>query len=111
MARVTTAQRYRTGKNNVEDGCQRVSYSYDTNPYDATFGQNTTERLAAARYLLCAANVTVTEMYAYNPAGEVTTKRVQVAGQNTANFDVGCGLLIFCASFTAPSNASGLRRL
>ena len=75
--RVTMIQRYPTGKNNTEDTWQRVTYSYETNPYDATFSQYTTGRLAAVQYSVFAANQVVTEMYSYHPAGAVTAKRLQ----------------------------------
>ena len=35
--RVTMIQRYPTGKNKTEDTCQRVTYSYETNPYEQRF--------------------------------------------------------------------------
>ena len=40
--RVTMIQRYPTGKSNAEDTWQRVTYSYETNPYSTTFSQYTT---------------------------------------------------------------------
>ncbi len=82
--RVTVVQRYPWGKNNSEDLCQHVTYSYDTNPYDSsgTF-QYTLGRLAAAVYPVCAIPAqgwtpSVTEMYSYTPAGLVTIKRMHI---------------------------------
>jgi RHS repeat-associated protein len=80
---VTEIQRYANGKNNAEDMCQRVTYSYDTNPYDSTGKyQYTTGRLTAAVYPVCnvldSTNVSVTEMYSYHPAGAVTIKDLHI---------------------------------
>ena len=85
--RVTMIQRYPTGKNNTEDTWQRVTYTYETNPYDATFSQYTTGRLAAVQYSVFAANQVVTEMYSYHPAGAVTAKQLQTpwSGVNQNN--------------------------
>jgi RHS repeat-associated protein len=87
--RVTMIQRYPNGKNNGEDQCQRVTYSYDTNPYSSTFSNNSHGRLTAARYTpgTCIAS-TLTEMYSYHPAGAVTAKSLQVGslGAMTVNY-------------------------
>ncbi len=40
LKRLTMTQYYPTGTANPEDGCQRVTYSYDTNPYNSTFRMN-----------------------------------------------------------------------
>ena len=80
--RVTEIQRYFA--NGTEDLCQRVTYSYDTNPYDSTGKyQYTTGRLTAALYPVCHVldsngNATVTEMYSYHPAGGVTIKDLHI---------------------------------
>ena len=82
--RVTEIQRYANGKNNAEDMCQRVIYSYDTNPYDSNGTYRyTTGRLAAAVYPVCNVldsngNVSVTEMYSYHPAGAGTIKHLHI---------------------------------
>jgi len=84
--RVLEIQRYPYGKNawQGEDVCSRVTYSYDTNPYDSTGTyQNTTGRLAAAVYPVCHVldsngAVSVTEMYSYHPAGGVTIKHLHI---------------------------------
>ena len=74
--RVTMVQRYPTGKNNAEDTCQRVTYLYDTNPYNSYWSQNTAGRLAVVQYYAgsCPAGVgqSMTEMYMYHPAGAAT---------------------------------------
>jgi RHS repeat-associated protein len=63
----------------------RITYSYDTNPYDSSFSSYTTGRLAAIQYNGCHATTTsgvsgttFTEMYSYHPAGGVTAKRFQI---------------------------------
>jgi YD repeat-containing protein len=50
LSRLTMTQYYPTGTANPEDGCQRVTYSYDTNPYNSTFSQNSYGRLTAVLY-------------------------------------------------------------
>ena len=48
--RVTTVQRYPQGQSNQEDVCQRVTYTYDTNPVNGSFSQNSYGRLTTAQY-------------------------------------------------------------
>jgi RHS repeat-associated protein len=83
LKRVTLLQRFPAGRNSYEDGCSRVTYSYDTNPYDSTGTfQYTRGRLAAVLYPVCnvpgSSGVTVTEMYSYHPAGAVSKKRLHI---------------------------------
>ena len=94
-------QDYPLGTGNPEDGCQRVTYSYDTNPVNPTFSQNSYGRLTAVQYGMpasawymassfCASGGWMTyltvpgtnyatnnfvEMYSYHPAGAVTAKQ------------------------------------
>src|SRR5665213_2469129 len=80
VPRVTQIQRYPTGKNNAEDLCQRVTYTYDTNAVNATFSQNAAGRLTTASYGGgCAGNhyFGATEMYSYNPAGQTIAKQLR----------------------------------
>ena len=88
--RTTMAQYYPTGTANPEDGCQRVTYSYDTNPYSSTFSHNSNGRLTAVLYGASAGSVYApgafctsglftyglvtyfADMYSYHPAGGVT---------------------------------------
>jgi RHS repeat-associated protein len=92
--RVTEVQRYPAGTTppNGEDVCQRVTYTYDTNPVNANFSQNSTGRLTTIQYYGQNANSngqgcgqgqysgynydTFTEMYSYLAAGAVTAKNV-----------------------------------
>ena len=71
------------------DACQQETYSYDTNPYDSSFSQNASGRLAAVQYKggpSC--NTTFTEMYSYGVAP--VTKRLRVTrGTQTFNLDSG----------------------
>ena len=73
--RVTEIQRYPHGKNNSEDTCQQVLYSYGTSAPSAN-------RLTGAQYNLCgvssAAPTTFAESYSYHPAGAVTGKTLSV---------------------------------
>ena len=79
--RVTEVQRYPKGKNNAEDTCQQVKYTYDTNPVNAAFSQNAFGRLTVVQYNICVRghNQAVTEMYSYTPAGKVTAKQVLIS--------------------------------
>jgi YD repeat-containing protein len=79
--RVTQIARYPNGL--TEDTCQRVTFSYDTNPYDATFSQNAKGRLTASQYggTSCTASTLFTEMYSYTAGGRVTSKRLPVAAR------------------------------
>ena len=95
LKRLTTTQSYPTGTGNPEDGCQRVTYSYDTNPYNPSFSQNSVGRLTAVLYGasvgsisapggFCTSELMISsglvtyfaEMYSYHPAGAVTAKRL-----------------------------------
>jgi RHS repeat-associated protein len=107
LSRLTMTQYYPTGTANPEDGCQRVTYSYDTNPINPSFSQNSSGRLTAIQYgantigssvsSFCVAgewtsyiygtagtyaNNTMTsfaEMYSYHPAGGVTAKQLYMS--------------------------------
>jgi RHS repeat-associated protein len=87
LKRLTMIKKYPTGRSNSEDTCQRVTYSYDTNPYSSTFTQNGYGRRTAAQYLTgtCSVGVglNITEMYSYHAAGAVTQKNIAVAGVST----------------------------
>ena len=78
--RVTMVQRYPSGKNNAEDTCQQVTYTYDTNPLNAAFSQNATGRLTTAQYATCVSghSFSAADMYSYHPAGAVTAKQMRV---------------------------------
>jgi len=97
--RVTMISQFPTGQSHAEDTCQRVSYSWDSNPYNATFSQYTQGRLAAIQYTNCHSfsmpdpnspdytdtfgQTTVTENYSYHAAGATTGKQVQLARTST----------------------------
>jgi hypothetical protein len=83
-------QRYPNGRSYAEDLCERVTYSYDTNPLNPSFSLNSTGRLTVAQYgsntlsASCVPGVNPTqlaEMYSYHPAGAVTAKRLQITRQ------------------------------
>jgi YD repeat-containing protein len=74
-----------------EDLCQRVTYTYDSNPVNPYFSNYALGRLTTAQYgdpsaspgtcSIAGASFTggaYTEMYSYHPAGGVTAKRLQV---------------------------------
>jgi len=82
--RVTMVQRY--ASSGYEDTCQRVTYTYDTNPVNGSFSQYSYGRLTTSQYNLCvsgASPATFAEMYSYHPAGAVTAKQLQVARGST----------------------------
>jgi RHS repeat-associated protein len=88
LKRLTMMQYYPLGTANPEDGCQRVTYSYDTNPYVASFSQNSYGRLTAILYgasSFCAQGpgagmqTYFAEAYSYHPAGGVTAKQLLMA--------------------------------
>ncbi len=94
--RVVMVQRFVSG---AEDICQRVAYSYDTNPYNSGFSQNGASRLTAVAYgpvnasgqscIPGVAPTTYVEMYSYHPAGAVISKRLQATRNGiTSNLDV-----------------------
>ncbi len=105
--RVTLIKRGTLDPNNgyqfTEDACQRETYSYDTNPYDGTFSQYTSGRLAAVQYKggypggylggTGTCDITFTEMYSYSQAGAVLKKRLSIMrnvnpyGNLTINLD------------------------
>jgi RHS repeat-associated protein len=88
LGRMTMAQRYYpSGGTLVEDASQRTTYSFDANPYDATYSQHVAGRLAAVQY--SGGNCTslgpprtgcdtMQEMYTYSAAGGMLGKRVRV---------------------------------
>jgi YD repeat-containing protein len=100
--RVTTVQRYPQGQGNQEDVCQRVTYTYDTNPVNGSFSQNSYGRLTTAQYgpgvydgspVFCSPQTwwaadSYVEMYSYHAAGAVTAKQLQL----TRNFSLGYGV-------------------
>jgi len=106
--RVTMVQRYPAGKNNAEDTCQQVTYSYDTNPYNSTFSQNPKGRLTATKYYAgnCPAGVgqSITEMYSYNPPGQVNWKSLQAgtATAQTVNYEYDISGRLTYMGYPAP---------
>ena len=94
LKRLTMTQYYPSGTANPEDGCQRATYSYDTNPYIPIFSQNSYGRLTAVLYgaatgsiyapgAFCTSELFTyglvtyfADMYSYHPAGGVTAKRL-----------------------------------
>jgi RHS repeat-associated protein len=72
-----------------EQLCQRKEFFYDSNPFDASYSENTQGRLAAVRYTPCASVQTFIEMYSYTPGGLTIKKRFRVDrnGFTAANLD------------------------
>jgi RHS repeat-associated protein len=106
------------------------TYSYDTNPYDANYSQNSAGRLTAIQYgainydvVFDAApgSTTFTDMFSYWPAGNVAGKRLRVTkvapypnGQNHTQTAVGDLNMAYAynyegklTSVTYPTDASG----
>ena len=75
--RVTEIKRFFA--NGTEDVCEYVKLSYDTNPYDGTFSQNTQGRVAAEQWgdVSCAGGK-YHHFYSYTAAGRVTKKKLRV---------------------------------
>jgi RHS repeat-associated protein len=82
--RVTMVQKYPTGKNNVEDLCQRVTYTWDTASVAGFTSYNALNRLGTVTYggdavHPCFGNLTkFAEAYSYTAPGPVSVKRLQV---------------------------------
>ncbi len=96
--RVTMVQRFPNGQNSYpyEDYCNRVTYTYDTNPVNPSFSQNSYGRLTTVQYGSTSSTNTgsqygttcvwaqntwghttlFTENYSYHPAGAVRAKMV-----------------------------------
>ena len=110
LKRTTMTQYYPQGVGGAagEDGCQRVTYSYDTNPYNSGFSQNSYGRLTAVLYgastgsmlspgAFCTSSQTISsglmtyfaDMYSYHPAGGVTAKRLWMARGYSWNMNPG----------------------
>jgi hypothetical protein len=71
----------------MEDPCQTLNCSYDTNPFDAMFTQNGWGRLVAVEYKrvlattgcgLESGGAKFVEIYSYTAAGLVAKKRLRV---------------------------------
>ena len=82
----------------VEDVCQRIAYTYDSNPINPYFSQYAAGRLTTVQYgdpsatpAGCATGGGYTEMYSYHPAGGVTVKELQVL--RPAENDLSSGTL------------------
>jgi len=60
----------------AEQTNQRVTYSYDSNPLDGTYSQNTWGRLAAVQFQDTVDNRVMSYQYSYNPAGRVINQRM-----------------------------------
>jgi RHS repeat-associated protein len=91
LKRVTTVRRfisdtaYSLGS---DDPCQRVTYTYDTNPVNSSFSNYSYGRLTTAQYGCpvpeivggstygTASPVSYIDMYSYHPAGGVTAKQI-----------------------------------
>src|SRR5579862_1570416 len=89
-ARLTKVQRYPNGT--TEDTCQQENYYYDSNPFDGSYSQNVSGRLAAVQYYggygggTC--NTTFTEMYSYNSGGARLGKRLRLTRSGLSNLDL-----------------------
>jgi RHS repeat-associated protein len=76
------AVRFYASVSGAEDVCQRVDYTYDSDP--SGFGTNLTGRRATATYHIGAATYSncgdlVTETYGYTPAGALAKKRLALS--------------------------------
>jgi YD repeat-containing protein len=72
---------------------ESYSYSYDTNPFDSAFSQNTQGRIAAVRWGSVATMPgLMTEMYSYTASGKLTAKRLRVnRGGSNADLELHIG--------------------
>ncbi len=110
LNRLTMKQFYPQGQSGSEDGCQRVTYSYDTNPINSSFSQNSIGRLTAILYgavtnnwntsAVCVTgeytnyltgtqytnNSSFAEMYSYHPAGGVIAKQLYLSRQYPTSY-------------------------
>jgi RHS repeat-associated protein len=81
--RVTMIQYYPDpAQPTVEDTCQRMTLTYDTNALDGTFTQNGWGRLTTAQWTEGGCTFgnpdQFTQMYSYTPAGLATKKRLRI---------------------------------
>jgi len=92
LARPTMAQKFRASSGTPEDLCGKVRYFYDSQNLDGTFsGSNLAARLAAVETgCVGERGGLVQELYSYNVAGAVLTKRVRITrGNSTVTKDIG----------------------
>jgi RHS repeat-associated protein len=75
----------------TEDACGRVKYQYDSQDKDGTFaGTNLAGRVASVETGCSTRGGLVQELYSYNVAGAVTTKRVRIVrGSSTVTKNIG----------------------
>ncbi len=73
----------RFSSSGLEDTCNRLDYSYNTNPLDMQFSENAQGRLTVVQWggITCAAGQ-FAEMYSYTVAGAVTKKRLRLTRQS-----------------------------
>ncbi len=73
----------RFASSGLEDTCNRLDYSYNTNPLDIQFSENAQGRLTVVQWggITCAAGQ-FAEMYSYTQAGAVTKKRLRLTRQS-----------------------------
>jgi hypothetical protein len=81
--RVTQLQKYVNSA--TEDATQRVTFHYDSNPFDGAYSANAWGRLTAAEYKIPGADVY--EMYSYTPAGLPTKKKLRIVKNNTRDLE------------------------
>jgi hypothetical protein len=79
----------------IDDICQREHYFYDTNPFDATFTQNSKGRLTAVQYrggynatASPTCDIVFTEMYSYGAPGNITKKRLRTTRGTQPDLDL-----------------------
>jgi hypothetical protein len=79
----------------IDDICQREHYFYDTNPFDATFTQNSKGRLTAVQYrggynasASPTCDIVFTEMYSYGAPGNITKKRLRTTRGSQPDLDL-----------------------
>ena len=87
--RLTAVAHYPQGVGNPADPNQQVTYYYDTNPFDSSFGY-AWGRLAAVTFNNVPVGtpaVNFTYMYGYNVAGRVTAQRMRISIPSQGTWD------------------------
>lgn len=70
----------------------QVNLSYDTNPYDSSSSQYSGGRPTARKFTISSGS-TLTEMFSYTPAGQISGKRLRVSRFVSATYPYQSGTL------------------